>query len=304
MQMYKNNAKIGFVGFTYPAPKELSPLDKLLWQMDKAKELGCGVFIPFAFGLSADDIKRIDEKMAKYGFETEGRVHPSVFELCGWQGADKVKALETFEQSLVEQKARGIKILRGAYGRLNATVTRWNLNPGWTGAEQKANVTECLKVAAPLFEKYDLYGCLENHLDFTGKEFDEIYTAVGSKHVGSAYDTANGFFVNTDPNEDIDYLAKWAITTHIKDTKIVDSTFGPANGPMVPVGCALGEGNVDVKRALDTILEIAPFRDGIHLIFESGWFGAEVQKANPDMDAYNHKITEASIQYLKDYLTI
>ena len=302
--MYKNNAKIGFVGFTYPAPKELSPLDKIFWQMEAAKEMGCGVFVPFAFGLGADDIKRIDDKMAEYGFETEGRVHPSVFELCGWQGADKVKALETFEQSLEEQKARGITILRGAYGRLNAKTTRWNLTPGWTGAEQKANVTECLKVAAPLFEKYGLYGALENHLDFTGKEFDEIYTAVGSKHVGCAYDTANGFFTNTDPNEDIDYMSKWAITTHIKDSVIVDSPFGGANGPLVPVGCILGTGNVDVKRALDTILKVAPMREGIHLIIETGWFGADVQNANPDMDAYNHMVTKASIQYLKDYLTI
>ncbi|MBP7402762.1 MAG: sugar phosphate isomerase/epimerase [Clostridia bacterium] len=302
--MYKNNAKIGFVGFTYPAPKELSTLDKAYWQMKAAKEMGCGVFVPSPFGVSPEDMNKIYEKMAEYGFETEGRLSPSAFELVGWQGADPVKAREVFEQSLVDAKARGLKILRGAWGRLKAQTTRWNTTPGWTGAEQKANLIASLKVAAPLLEKYGLYGALENHLDFTGKEFDEIYTAVGSKHVGCAYDTANGFFTNTDPNEDIDYMSKWAITTHIKDTKIIDSCFGGANGPLVPVGCILGQGNVDVKRALDTILAVSPMRDGIHLIIETGWFGKEVQDANPDMDAYNHMITIESMKYLKNYLTI
>ena len=45
-------------------------------------------------------------------------------------------------------------------------------------------------------------------------------------------------------------------------------------------------------------------RDGIHLIIETGWFGKECRDANPDMDAYNHMVTKASLQYLKDYLTI
>ena len=37
---YKNNAKIGFVGFTYPAPKGLSRFDATLWQMKEAYDMG------------------------------------------------------------------------------------------------------------------------------------------------------------------------------------------------------------------------------------------------------------------------
>lgn len=305
---YKNNAKIGFVGFTYPAPKGLSRFDATLWQMKEAYDMGCELFSAFTFGMSEDEAKQIDEKIQEYGFEQEGFMPFAVFELAGFQGADPVKAKETVEQIVEQNAAKGVKIIRGAYNsRLDYKYSRWNLEPGWTGEEQKANVIESLKLAAPILEKNGCYLAIENHLDFTGKEFDEIYTAVGSKHIGCAYDTANGLFLNTDPNYDIAYMPKWAITTHIKDSKIVDTPHngndtGP-NGPLIPVGCALGDGVVNVKKALDEILDKSPMKDGIHLILETGWFGATVNENN-EMDEYNRQILRQSMAWLKGYLTL
>jgi sugar phosphate isomerase/epimerase len=309
---FRNNAKIGFVGFTAPAPKEYkTPFEKAKWQLDFAHEMGCELAGVFTFGMSDDEVKQINEIKDKYGLEAEGFMPGVVFQLNGWQKmsmrgepVDKVKALEDFEAHCAKMKESGVKITRGAYGRLCYPFSRWNRDPEMTGKMQMENLIECYKIADPILEKYDLYFAQENHLDFKGSEFDYMFRTAGVKRIGSAYDTANGFYVNCDANDDIPYLSKWAITTHIKDTKIVDSPFNGPDGPMIAVGCGLGEGNVDVPAALEAIFANSPMKDGIHLIFESGWYGKACHDANPDMDAYNRMKCRESLEWLKDYITI
>ena len=81
---YKNNAKFGFQGFTMPAPKELSPFEKIKWQMEQAKELGCTLYSYRPFGLTEDEVKQLAELKAEYGFESEGFMNPAIFQLAGW----------------------------------------------------------------------------------------------------------------------------------------------------------------------------------------------------------------------------
>ncbi len=309
---YKNNAKFGFQGFTMPAPKELSPFEKIKWQMEQAKELGCTLYSYRPFGLTPEETAKLAELKAEYGFESEGFMTPAIFQLAGWdkmvgrdgKPVDAVKAKETLEQACEQWAKEGTKIVRAGYGRLCYAFSRWNRDPEMSGERQLENLIECYKIADPILAKYGVYFAQENHLDFKGCELDYAFTTAGVTHIGCAYDTANGFFVNLDPNDDIPYLSKWAITTHIKDSKVIDSPFNGPDGPMIVVGCGLGEGNVDVKAAVDAILENAIMKDGIHLIFESGWFGKQVHDENPDMDEYNRQVTRRSIKWLQDYVTI
>ena len=199
----------------------------------------------------------------------------------------------------------GFKVLKNGYGRLRQETTRWNKTPGMTGAEQMQNLTECLKLAAPIIESYGLYYGLENHLDFKGVEFDKIFSEVNSPYIGGCYDTANAFYVNCDPNDDIPYLSKWAVTTHIKDTKIIDSPFNGPDGPMIAVGCAVGQGNVDIRRAISETIANSRIRDGLQLIVEEGWFGKQVADANADdMGAYYRARCEESLEFIKDCVRI
>ena len=309
---YKNNAKFGFQGFTYPAPKELTtPFEKTKWQLQATYDLGCNLFNIRPFGMSEDEVKELKELKAKLGIESEGYMIPAIFQLNGWDKmsfrgmpVDAVKAKEDLEKFCEATVADGIKIVRGGYGRLCYPFSRWNRDPEMSGKLQMENLIECFKIADPILAKYDIYYGIENHLDFKGSEFDYVFRTAGVTHIGSAYDTANGFYVNCDANDDIPYLSKWAVTTHIKDTKIVDSPFNGADGPMIAVGCGLGEGNVDVCGAIDAILANAKMKDGIHLIFESGWYGKACHDANPDMDEYNRQKTRESIKWLQDYVTI
>lgn len=89
---------------------------------------------------------------------------------------------------------------------------------------------------------------------------------VNSPNVGVAYDIGNAIAVLCDPNDDIDVLAPWTFTTHGKGSKMIDSPFGPSYFPMIPVGCVVGEGYVDIDRAIKTIAEKAPYPEGLHLL--------------------------------------
>ena len=297
---YKNNVKIGFVGASYPAPASIEDrFEKLKWQMAEAYRLGCGAFPGVPMWATEDQMKEYVELMNKYGFSGVGQMTRSVFELAG---PDKNRAEEDLCKTLEFTKnVLGAKVLKNGYGRLCAAYTRWNKTPGMTGAEQMARLTESLKLAAPIIKSYDLYYGLENHLDFKGWEFDKMFSEINCPNIGSCYDTANAFYVNCDPNDDIPYLSKWAVTTHIKDTKIIDSPFNGPDGPMIAVGCAVGEGNVDIRGAINAILENSPVRDGLQLILEEGWFGKQVaDEYEGKMDEYYRMKCEQGIEFIKD----
>lgn len=302
MISYKNNVKLGFVGGAYPAPPTIEDrFEKLKWQMAQAHRMGCEVFPGVPMGFGEEQMKEFIGLMHQYGFEGVGQMPRCVFELAG---PEKNRAEEELCQTLEFTKyTLGARVLKNGYGRLRRETSRWNKTPGMTRDEQLSRLTENLCLAAPILEKYGLHYGLENHLDFKGCELASVFAKVNSPCVGSCYDTANAFYVNCDANEDIPYLSKWALTTHIKDTKIIDSPFNGPDGPMIAVGCAVGQGNVDIPRVLDALLENSPVRDGLQLIVELGWFGRQVAQENAaDMGAYYRRACEESLEFIKDYV--
>lgn len=137
---------------------------------------------------------------------------------------------------------------------------------------------------------------VENHCDFTGRELAQLLEMVDSPYVGAALDTANGFTVFCDPNEDIEALAPWTFTTHMKDMKIVDYSVG-GHIPMIAIGCTLGEGHVDLSRAIDLLAEHSPQAEGLHLIVEPGWMFWDEER---DVLEQQFEYFEKSIKYLQD----
>ena len=117
-----------------------------------------------------------------------------------------------------------------------------------------------LKEAAKIFEDHKVYYVIENHCDFAGREFVRIFEAVDSTHAGSALDTGNGYTVYWDPNDDVDVLAPYAITTHIKDMRVED--YESDLIPFQARGCALGEGHVDIPRVLELLETYSPRAEG------------------------------------------
>jgi sugar phosphate isomerase/epimerase len=286
----KQTMKTGFMQFAYMPPKQMPPLELIKWQLQELIVMRGNVLCG-GFSLPEDESgkEELRELFAKNSLE---------FELyaSGWQEfkADKEKAKEAVLASIKRSKYFNNTILRSAYnGGLQYELSRFNRN--WPVKEQMKLVTSCLKEAAKIFEAEGVYLAIENHCDFTGRELAEILSAVNSKHVGCALDTGNSYTVYTDPNDDMDALAEFTFTTHIKDMAVVRYKSSLDLIPFQARGCAVGDGNVDVKRAIDLLSRKSPFAKGLRLIIEHGWM--EIPQ-DEDPGEYNRACLKRGIKYL------
>jgi sugar phosphate isomerase/epimerase len=293
--------KLGFVGFIYTPPKEIQdPVEGLKWHMSKTRELGGGV-TQFILPIKWDQrtLEDIREHMAKT--ENELELGAPIFGTLALKGSitgdNKKEIREIIDSQIRAARFLGVKVLRGAYGKLKLEYTRYNKQ--YPRKEHMQFVINNLTEAAKIFEDAGLYFALENHCDFTGREFADIFSTVNSKHIGCTLDTANGFTVYCDPNEDVEYLAQYAFTTHIKDMLVQDFESEYGLIPYQARGCAVGDGNVDIPRALDLLDRQSPFSNGLHLIIEQGWMNYD---GITDRAAYDKECVHKGLKYLKGLL--
>jgi sugar phosphate isomerase/epimerase len=285
-----SSMKIGMQGGFYPVPKEVDEEHIAEWQLRRSAELGCTVL---QVRLLPKDRTRLEElgKLAEsLGIELEASA-PGVFQLAGSNADPGAKT--SFVQAIETAKFLGMPVVRTGYGRLKVASSRFNRS--MSIREHLDSLLPALKEAAKIAEDADILLAVENHCDFTGREMAEMLDRVDSANVGAALDTANGFTVFCDPNDDIEALAPFAFTTHMKDMVVVDS---PIRGyiPFTAFGCAFGEGHVDFTRAVQLLAENSPRANGLHLIVEPGWM-----KWDPDRDVQTQEVEfyEHSVTYLK-----
>jgi sugar phosphate isomerase/epimerase len=297
----KNTWRLGFVGFIYTPPKEITdPIEGLKWHMTKTHELGGGA-TQFAHPLHWEQkaLEELKEHMAKTDNELElgAPIFGSFTSNGSLIGENKEEVRKTLDEQIKAAKFLGVKILRSAYGKLKLKYTRFNKD--YPLKDHIKFVTDNLKETAKIFADNDLYLALENHCDFTGKEFAGIFADVNSKHIGCTLDTANGYTVYCDPNEDIEYLAPYTVSTHIKDMLVQD--FESAYGllPYQARGCAVGDGNVDIPRALDLLDAKSPCAKGLHIVIEQGWMNYDTIT---DREAYDKECVHKGLKYLKKLL--
>jgi len=293
--------RLGFVGFIYTPPKSITdPIEGLKWHMSKTHELGGGA-TQFSPPQKWTDkiLNDIKEHMVKTNMELElGAPIFGLPQLKGCLTGDNKEEIRAILDSQIKAaRFLGLKVLRGAYGKLKLEYTRFNKN--FPLKDHKKFLIKNLKAAGKIFEDNGLYFAIENHCDFTGKEFAEIFDTVGSKHVGCTLDTANGFTVYCDPNEDVEYLAPYAFTTHIKDMLVQDFTSPFGLIPFQARGCAVGDGSVDIPKALKLLDKKSPFSRGLHLVIEQGWMDYDNVK---DKEAYDKECVHKGLKYLKTLL--
>ncbi|MDR1108742.1 MAG: sugar phosphate isomerase/epimerase [Spirochaetaceae bacterium] len=297
----KDTMKLGFVGFIYTPPASIeNPIERLKWHMSKTQELGGGVtqfILPYQWDQKIlEDIK---EHMEKTGNELElGAPLFGTLALKGSLLGDHKEEIRAIIDSQIQAAHfLGVKIMRGAYGKLKLSYTRYNKD--YPLKEHIQFVVDNLKEAAKIFEDAGIYFALENHCDFNGKEFADIFSRVNSRHIGCLLDTANGFTVYCDPNEEIECLAEYAITTHIKDMLVEDFESPYGLIPFQARGCAVGDGNVNIPRAIDLLDQKSPFARGLHLIIEQGWMNYDKVT---DREAYDKECVHKGLKYLQRVL--
>ncbi|WP_169082444.1 sugar phosphate isomerase/epimerase family protein [Paenibacillus sp. PL91] len=285
-----DSMRIGFTGSFYPVPANVEEDDIAEWQLQRAIELGCAV-------LQVSTLPKDHMKLAEFGQLAQSKSielelsAPGAFSLAGPFSDER--GANRFRQAIAYAKQLKMPVVRTAYGRLDVETSRFNQS--FSIREHIEALVPALQAAAKIAEDAGVRLAVENHCDFTGRELAQLLDAVDSAYVGAALDTGNGYTVFSDPNEDIEALAAYTFTTHIKDMKVVKSQ---AKGwiPLTAFGCVLGEGHVDIPKALSLLAQKSPRADGLHLIVEPGWM---IFDPTRDTASQSEEYFRKSIYYLQ-----
>ena len=103
-----------------------------------------------------------------------------------------------------------------------------------------------LKTSAPVAEAAGIKIAVENHCDSFSEEILWLLDLVDHPAVGACIDTVNALMVMEDPMQAIANLAPRAFTNHFRDDRIELQRYG-----LKLTGAAVGEGDIDMKRAYD-----------------------------------------------------
>lgn len=110
-----------------------------------------------------------------------------------------------------------------------------------------------LKKAAPMAESFGIRLALENHCDSFSEEILWVLNEVDHPFVGACIDTVNAWHVAEDPMKAIENLAPVAVTNHFRDDRVEFCRDG-----FRVRGTAVGDGDIDMKKAYQLIKDNAP----------------------------------------------
>ena len=263
-----NTMRVGFMAYNYPVPESVPEAEAMEWVHQRAVELGCDCLqmrYPYE-SHSPETVAQFRRSMDKYDMEYDIHIMLPIFKINDAGGEQIASELRRRCKMIREL---GMQHIRSGYGGLKIESSRFAKSSP-TGAEQKIAYVKALRTCAAILEEEDVYLAVENHCDFTGAEPAAMFAAVDSPYVGCAMDTANGVTVYCDPDDDIEALAPYTFTTHMKSFEILQET-EPGRIPFYANDCTVGEGVVNIPRALDLFAKFSPFRRGLHLIIETGW---------------------------------
>lgn len=266
--------RIGVFGLTPPPGVDA---DKALeWAIGEAAKLDVDILggdhrVTFGWGTFRCDRgywSGLKAMAAERGLEIEPYVR-SPFDVAGPASSEARTALM---ESIRASKALGGPVLRTAYGDQTVARTRFASTPL---PEHLTFLESNLREAATIAESEGVVLAVENHTDFSGREWEIVFTKVNSEHVRCALDSGNGMTIFSDPAEDVAALARWSVTTHIKDLRVIENPRPPSGmSPEVPfglVGCPIGEGSIDLVTIVRCLIQESPQGDRLPLIVEPSW---------------------------------
>jgi len=105
-----------------------------------------------------------------------------------------------------------------------------------------------LEASLPLARQLGVRIAVENHEDITAAELHELLESIDDPLLGICLDTGNDLVVYGDPLDGARLLAPRAMTTHLKDQKLVR-----VGATIYSVGVRLGTGDVDLPAILQVI---------------------------------------------------
>lgn len=283
--------KIGMMGPNYSLPSDVNPDNFSEYLIRRSSQMGCRT-LHYAYLFDDDDENKIAylrDLSQQYDVELELRVAPEVWTLS----EDPKAGLEAMKKRALSLHKLNATIMRGGYGRLTLETSRYA--PDYR--EQMNRMEQNLKLARGVLEDEGVYLAVENHCDFKAGELAAILDAVDSPHVGCAFDSANGYTVYNDPDDEVDVIAPFTITTHLKDMGMIREKDWRI--PFTACGTAIGDGAIDIPKQIEVLTRKVRNPIGFHMVIEISWVK---YPEDADKGEINRGLMEKSIDYLKHYL--
>jgi len=197
----------------------------------------------------------------------------------GLEGGKNTKAYDEMVKSIEYAEAIGATVMRVVGASL-----MFRFEPHGPQIERLSRMfSDAVKIA----EKKGIKLADENHIDFNPDEMLQIITNVNSPSFGINFDTGNFLRVLSDPVKGMEKLAKYTLSTHIKDLKVqkgasVDDWFFFSCTPV-------GDGVVDNQK-LAQLLKNADYQ---------GFLAVEIDFLHPDYKEDEDKAVAQSVKELR-----
>jgi sugar phosphate isomerase/epimerase len=110
-----------------------------------------------------------------------------------------------------------------------------------------------LRQAEPLLAKFGIMLAVENHKDFRSEEQLDLIRGIGSDRIGVCVDLGNNLALLEDPAETVRALAPMAMTCHVKDMAVAETSDG-----FLLSEVPLGRGLLDLPSLISTLRAARP----------------------------------------------
>jgi len=267
-----------FWGDIATGQKQTSERHDLEWFLKRAHDLkvdGVAVEPPLIARTDASYLSEVKGMLDEHKLD---RVyawgHPD-----GLEGGRSEKAFADMMKSIEYAAAIGAKVMRVC----GASLEFRNEPHGPMLEKLAKQFSEAVKEAA----KHDIKIADENHIDFNSDEMLSLIKTVNSPYFGINFDTGNFMRVLDDPIKGMEKLAKYTLSTHVKDLKpnrdaSVDDWYFFSSTPV-------GDGLVDNQK-LAQLLKNADYQ---------GFLAVEIDFLHPDYNWDEDKAVAKSIKELR-----
>jgi sugar phosphate isomerase/epimerase len=267
-----------FFGEVYPeqkAPPRRMTVEEFIATMGK---IGCdGITLESCFlpKFDGDYLSTLKGMMDEHRFDrVYGWGHPD-----GLEGGRNRKAYDEMIEHIEYAHAVGAEVMK-----VTGASLKFRFEPHGPMLDK---LSKMFSDAVAVAKKYGIKLAVENHIDFNPEEMLTLLRNVDSPNLGMNFDTGNFLRLLSDPIKGMEKLAKYVLSTHIKDLKPIK---GASPEEWYFFACTpVGDGVVDNKALVD-ILKKHDYK---------GFLATEIDFLHPDYGGDELSAVKKSIKELR-----
>ncbi len=180
--------------------------------LDHTADIGAAGVQVMVNGWDTDFAKKVRDRREKLGLYLEGSI-----------GMPAKANDESFEQTVINAKEAGATVLR----TVTSTGRRYEAYHSAAEVEDfKKKALEAIQWAEPILKKHKVKLAVENHKDWTAPELSAAMKKISSEWVGVTLDFGNSVALLEQPNDVIETLVPYVVSTHVKDMAVEEYADG------------------------------------------------------------------------------